>query len=65
MSTTKFTPLEFEKSIYQIEDRIDELKTLSSETGIDLEDQISTLSRQALEYKEQLYSNLNPSQIIQ
>lgn len=63
--STKFAPLDFEKSIYQIEDKINELKTLSSETGIDLEDQIKTLTRQALEYKEQLYSNLSPSQKIQ
>lgn len=60
--STKITPLEFEKSIYQIEDKISELKTLSSDTGIDLQDQIDTLTKQALEYKEQLYSNLSPSQ---
>lgn len=60
-----FTPLDFEKSIYQIEDKINELKTLSAETGIDLNEQIETLTKQALEYKEQLYSNLNPAQKIQ
>ncbi|OGI03386.1 MAG: acetyl-CoA carboxylase carboxyltransferase subunit alpha [Candidatus Melainabacteria bacterium RIFOXYA12_FULL_32_12] len=63
--STKFTPLDFEKSIYQIEDKIDELKTLSSETGIDLQDQIQTLTKQAEEYKEQLYSNLAPAQKVQ
>ena len=60
-----FTPLEFEKSIYQIEDKIEELKTLSAETGINLDDQIKTLTGQALEYKKQLYSNLLPSQKLQ
>ena len=60
-----FTPLEFEKSIYQIEDKIDELKKLSSESGIDLQDQITTLTKQAFEYKEELYSNLTPIQKIQ
>lgn len=63
MSTN--TPLEFEKSIYQIEDKINELKTLSKETDIDLQDQIDTLTKQAQEYKEQLYANLSPSQKIQ
>lgn len=63
--STQITPLDFEKSIYQIEDKINELKTLSAETGIDLQEQIETLTRQALEYKEQLYSNLTPSQKIQ
>jgi acetyl-CoA carboxylase carboxyl transferase subunit alpha len=63
--STKNTPLEFEKSIYQIEDKIDELKALSTETGIDLSDQINTLTKQAAEYKEELYANLSPSQKLQ
>ncbi len=57
--TTKFAPLDFEKSIYEIEDKIEELKTLSGDTGIDLQDQISTLTKQANEYKQQLYSILH------
>ena len=61
----QFTPLEFEKSIYQIEDKIDELKKLSSETGIDLNDQIKILTGQAFEFKKQLYSSLTPSQKLQ
>ena len=63
--STNFTPLDFEKSIYQIEDKINELKLLSQDTGIDLSEQVETLTRQAMEYKEQLYSNLTPSQKIQ
>lgn len=63
--STKLTPLDFEVPIYQIEDKINELKTLSAETGIDLNDQIEILTKQALEYKEQLYSNLTPAQKIQ
>lgn len=63
--TKTLTPLEFEKSIYQIEDKIEELKNLSTETGIDLNDQIEILTEQASEYKQQLYSNLSPSQRIQ
>lgn len=63
--TRNIAPLEFEKSIYQIEDKIEELKKLSADTGIDLQNQITVLTSQALEYKEQLYSNLTPSQKIQ
>ncbi len=59
---SKLAPLEFEKNIYQIEDKIKELQKLSSETGIDLSNQIETLTKQAEEYKEKLYSNLSPSQ---
>ena len=61
----KFTPLEFEKSIYQIEDKIEELKKLSADTGINLENQVNILTEQALEYKKQLYSNLTPAQKLQ
>jgi len=64
MSTT-FTPLEFEKSIYQIEDKIQELKNLSADSGINLDDQIKILTEQANEYKKQLYSHLMPSQRLQ
>ncbi len=58
-------PLEFEKSIFQIEAKIEELKALSKDTGIDLSDQIETLTSQAKEFKEELYSSLTPSQKIQ
>jgi len=62
---SKITPLDFERSIYQIEDKIAELNALSEETGIDLQEQVETLTKQAEEYKEQLYSNLKPSQKLQ
>ena len=38
----KVTQLPFEKPIYEIEDKIEELKTLSRESGIDLSEQIDT-----------------------
>lgn len=65
MRTTDIAPLDFEKSIYEIEDKIKELKTLSSTNGIDLKDQIETLKKQASEYKMDLYSKLTPSQKLQ
>ena len=58
-------PMEFEKPIHTIETKIEELQKLSSETGINLEDQISVLTKQAEEYKNKLYNNLKPSQRIQ
>lgn len=61
----KITPLEFEKPIYQIEDKINELKTLSTETGMNMDDQIDTLIKQSEEFKHQLYANLTPDQKIQ
>ena len=61
----QIAPLEFEKSIYQIEDKIEELKKLSTETGINLDDQVKLLTGQAFEFKKQLYSSLTPSQKLQ
>jgi len=61
----QFTPLEFEKSIYQIEDKIEELKKLSTDTGINLDEQIQILTNQAFEFKKQLYSSLTASQKLQ
>jgi len=58
-------PLEFEEQLYKIEDKITELKTLSTESGMDLKEQIETLSKQALEFKQELYANLKPSQKLQ
>lgn len=63
--TDKITPLEFEKPIYQIKDKIEELKALSSESGMDLDVQIQTLTKQAEDFKKELYSNLTPAQKIQ
>jgi acetyl-CoA carboxylase carboxyl transferase subunit alpha len=62
---SKMTPLEFEKPIYEIEDKIEELKKLSIESGIDLKNQIDTLIKQADEFKIDLYSNLTPFQKLQ
>lgn len=65
MNDNKMTPMDFEQSIYQIEEKIAELKSLSGDTGIDLQNQIDTLTNQAQEFKKQLYTNLTPSQKIQ
>ncbi len=55
-------PLDFEKSLYQIEEKIEELKKLGQETGMNLETQVKMLIDQAEEFKKQLYQNLTPSQ---
>lgn len=63
--TKTIKPLDFERSIYTIEEKIEELKGLGSETGIDLGDQINSLIAQAEEFKRQVYSNLTPTQKLQ
>ena len=57
--------LDFEKPIIEIQNKIDELKKMSEESGMDLNNQIETFEQQAQDYKKELYSKLKPSQKLQ
>ncbi len=57
--------LEFEKPILEIQDKIEELKKMSQESGMDLSIDISMLEKEAEEYKKELFSNLDPTQKMQ
>ena len=57
--------LEFEKPLYEIEEKIKELKKISESSGMDVSDQVELFEKQAQEYKKELYSNLTPAQRLQ
>lgn len=57
--------LDFEKPIIEIQNKIDELKKMSKDSGLDMEEQIKTFEKQAQDYKKELYSKLKPSQKLQ
>ena len=57
--------LDFEKPIIKIEEKIEELKKMSTESGMDLSKEIETFEAQAHEYKKELYENLQPIQKLQ
>ncbi|MCD7878323.1 MAG: acetyl-CoA carboxylase carboxyltransferase subunit alpha [Candidatus Gastranaerophilales bacterium] len=57
--------LEFEKPLYQIQEKIQELKSLSESSGLDVSEQIKNFEHQAYEYKKEVYSNLTPAQRLQ
>lgn len=59
------TILDFEKPIYKMEAKIEELKKLSSEEGMNLQTEIDTFQQQISEYKKELYDNLKPVQKLQ
>lgn len=59
------TTLDFEKPILEIQRKIEELKRMSLESGIDLDKDIKTLEQEAEEFKKELFENLNPAQKIQ
>ena len=57
--------LEFEKYVYEIENKIEELRKISEESGLDLSSEIETFEKQKEEYKKDLYDNLEPLQKLQ
>jgi len=59
------TILDFEKPIMEIQEKIDELKKISLESGMDLNKEIETFEQQADDYRKELYSNLSASQKMQ
>ncbi len=54
--------LEFEKPLYDIQAKIDELKNISLTSGMDMTKEIQNFENQANEYRKELYANLKPSQ---
>lgn len=57
--------LDFEKPIYKMQDKIEELKSLSQQTNMDYKKEIEILEQQTQEYKKELYSKLEPFQMLQ
>jgi len=56
--------MEFEKPIQELENKIKELRSFSSDKGIDLSNEINTLEKRAMEVRESIYSNLNSWQQV-
>lgn len=56
------TPLDFEKPVLELEDKIAELKRFGAEKGLDLSQEIETLENKSRELKRAIYANLTPWQ---
>lgn len=61
----KVQVLDFEQSIYKIQDKIEELKKTSVDTNINYDSEITKLEEQTKVYKKELYSHLKPYQKLQ
>ena len=59
------TILDFEKPIIEIEKKIEELKQMSTESGIDYSKQIESFMEMAEAHKKELYESLTPAQKLQ
>lgn len=57
--------LDFERPIFELENKIQELRQFSAEKEIDLSEEISTLEKKAARLKEDTYRNLTPWQKVQ
>ena len=65
MSNKHIQILDFEKPIYTMQDKIEELKKTSTDTHIDYKDEIMKLEEQTKQYKKELYEKLEPYQKLQ
>ena len=59
------TVLDFEKPILEIQEKIEELKKMSQESGMNVNKDIEVLEQEAEDFKKELFSNLNPTQKMQ
>ena len=59
------TALDFENPILEKKKKIEELKKMSLESGMDLNKDIETLEQEAEDFRKELYGNLDPAQKMQ
>ncbi|MCD4812639.1 acetyl-CoA carboxylase carboxyltransferase subunit alpha [bacterium] len=57
--------LGFEKSLVELEKKIEELKSFTDDQRINLKDEIAQMEARAQKLREEIYSNLTPWQIVQ
>ena len=57
--------LEFEKPIVHLKEKINELKSLSKDSEIDLSEEIQTLENRLQQLENDIYSNLKPWDRVQ
>ena len=57
--------LDFEKPIYHLRDKINELRKISADSEINLEEEIATLERRLARLEKDIYSNLRPWNRVQ
>ncbi|MBD2614419.1 MAG: acetyl-CoA carboxylase carboxyltransferase subunit alpha [Nostoc sp. GBBB01] len=67
MATTERKPLllDFEKPLAELATRIDQIRQLAEENGVDVSGQIRQLETRAMQLREEIFSSLSPSQRLQ
>ncbi len=57
--------LDFEKPLYELETRINQIRQLAEEKDVDVSEQIAHLEAKAEQLRREIFSNLTPSQRLQ
>ena len=57
--------LDFEKPLYELEARIEQIRELAEENGVDVSDEISQLENRSEELRREIFTSLTPSQRLQ
>jgi len=67
MATIERKPLllDFEKPLIELESRINQIRELAQENGVDVSDQIRQLEARAMQLRQEIFSSLSPSQRLQ
>ncbi|BAY43356.1 acetyl-CoA carboxylase carboxyltransferase subunit alpha [Scytonema sp. HK-05] len=67
MATTERKPLllDFEKPLAELATRIEQIRQLAEENGVDVTGQIRQLEARAMQLREEIFSSLSPSQRLQ
>ncbi len=67
MATTERKPLllDFEKPLAELNTRIDQIRMLAEENGVDVSGQIRQLEARATQLREEIFTSLSPSQRLQ
>ncbi len=67
MAITERKPLllDFEKPLIELEARINQIRELAAENGVDVSDQIRQLETRAMQLRQEIFSSLSPSQRLQ
>lgn len=67
MAITERKPLllDFEKPLVDLESRIEQIRQLAAENGVDVSAQIQQLEARALQLRQEIFTSLSPSQKLQ
>ncbi len=67
MAITERKPLvlDFEKPLLELESRINQIRELAAENGVDVSDQIRQLETRAMQLRQEIFTSLSPSQRLQ